>query len=299
MKQLICLAFFIFSLNSCARFAYFFNETVLTPFMSAPYPGSIPKRQKDAISGSQFISISQGMPSEDREEFILKEMRHGNIPDFLRELVPVHVSMKKGDVVTHRGTIWVMPDYLSIGHEGDFVRIPMSPITAQRVADYFGFILPTKKIVDEIYKQAEVKLTPTPLPAGDAMRTNDYYLKHNEIIGKQLKTYGNGYLTAGHKKDVILSNRLAYTPRRVAIYGWHKLPIKSGDEPEPIQSVSLVHGHRYVDYSHGIRLIAKTMLVDGNEMPVAEVMQNSELSALVSDDGALILTRIATDCPES
>ena len=52
----------------------------------------------------------------------------------------------------HRGRFWIMPDYLAIGADDDFVRIPMSPITAQSVADKFGCLLPTRKMVDEIYR---------------------------------------------------------------------------------------------------------------------------------------------------
>ncbi len=288
-----------FWLTSCSHIAYFVNETVLTPFMTAPYPDGIPKRPKKAMSGSEFIRLTEGKSKEDREFIILRELRRGNIPTFLKELQPVYLTLKKGNDVIHRGTVWVMPDYLAIGRDGDFVRIPMNPLTAQRVADYFGFSLPTKKLVDEIYRQAEVKLAPSPLPPGDQMVDSSYYSKHDRIIAKQLKSISPGSLTAGHKKDVVLTNRLDSMPRRVAIYGWHKAPIKPAEDAEPIQSLSLVHGNKYADYSHGIRLFAKTMIVDGDEIPVAEVLQNPELSGLLSDEGIITKTRISTDCPES
>ena len=51
-----------------------------------------------------------------------------------------------------------MPDYLALGSNEDFVQIPMNPLTAQRIADQTGTSLPTKKIVDDVYRQAEVKL---------------------------------------------------------------------------------------------------------------------------------------------
>ena len=47
-----------------------------------------------------------------------------------------------------RGTIEVMPDYLAVGSDDDFVRMPMRPQTAQQIADAFGCVLPTRKIVD-------------------------------------------------------------------------------------------------------------------------------------------------------
>ena len=58
-----------------------------------------------------------------------------------------------------------MPDYLAVGSDADFVRVPMTPQTAQRVADAFGCALPTRKIVDEVYRAATVRPHPRPLTA--------------------------------------------------------------------------------------------------------------------------------------
>ena len=46
-------------------------------------------------------------------------------------------------------------------------------------------------------------------------------------------------------------------PGKIAIYGWHRL------NGAPIQPLSTVHGACYADYSHGIRLVSETVLVDG------------------------------------
>ena len=55
-------------------------------------------------------------------------------------------------------TICVAPDYLAIGSDSDFIRIPMGLETALSVTEHYGFTLPTRKMVDAIYDQAEVKL---------------------------------------------------------------------------------------------------------------------------------------------
>src|SRR5205085_10115056 len=57
----------------------------------------------------------------------------------------------------------VMPDYLSIGSDADFVRIPMTPYTAQAFCDAFGFVLPTRKMVNDIWAAATTHLDPRPL----------------------------------------------------------------------------------------------------------------------------------------
>src|SRR5204862_405661 len=101
----------------------------------------------------------------------------------------------------------------------------------------------------EVYKAAGVKLAPRPL-------TNDRdraltFLEHNKLIEAQRAGQKLGDLVAGIKKDVVVTNRLAERPNRVAIYGWHKL------DGLPIQPLTIVHVNWYVDYSHGIRLIKR------------------------------------------
>ncbi|MFO0722973.1 MAG: peptidoglycan-binding domain-containing protein [Myxococcota bacterium] len=244
---------------------------------------NLPPRRADAMTGSQFLESTKGMSRADREAAILREIQAGNVPDFARQMKEVQVSSVDKDGQRHTGTIRVMPDYLAIGSDKDFVRIPMDPLTAQKIADQTGTSLPTKKIVDDVYKQAEVKLRPQPLPAGPQMMSNDYYARHQGLVESQRQGQDAelGALTAGHQKDVVITNRLADHPDRVAIYGWHQ------PNGKPIQPLSTVHENTYADYSHGVRLVSGTMVVDGVERPIAEVLQDPKLAGLVSDEGAI------------
>src|SRR4029079_8027096 len=108
----------------------------------------------------------------------------GNFPDFLREFktVPINGTLKSsGKDVT--ATLEVMPDYLAVGSDDDFVRIPMTPQTAQQIADGFGCTLPTRKMVDGIDRAAEVRLAPHPMTVErEAVAT---FAEHNAIIEKQ------------------------------------------------------------------------------------------------------------------
>ena len=92
-----------------------------------------------------------------------------------------------------------------------------------------------------------MKLAPSPLPPGPQMMSNDYYRRHHQAIEAQRT--GRPGLIAGHKKDVVVTNRLVSRPDRVAIYGWHRR------DGRPIQPLSLVHEASYADYSHGIRFV--------------------------------------------
>ena len=82
---------------------------------------------------------------------------------------------------------------------------------------------------------------------------------HNDRIEEQSRTLGvtHSALVSGHKKDVVTTNLPTGSPGCIAIYGWHRL------NGTPIQPLSTVHGACYADYSHGIRLVSETVMVDG------------------------------------
>jgi hypothetical protein len=243
----------------------------------------IPIRPYLAMSGLEFAKYVSGMDKSQREEAILSQLTKGNLPDFLRNLKPVYLSdiLEGGKTIT--ATIFVMPDYLAIGSDRDFLRIPMALSTAKEVANRFGFILPTKKMVDAIFQQSAFHFTPKPMPAGPQMRSMAYYLEHNRKINRQRLSLGCplGALVSGHKKDVVLTNRLAQNRDKIAIYGWHN---PSGT---PIQSLTTIHGAGYADYSHGIRLVSSIVLLDGKPSSIYEILEDPKLASLLSDEGAI------------
>jgi hypothetical protein len=214
-----------------------------------------------------------------REDAIVKVVKDGNVPYFLRQWVPVQVSYG-----SHTGTFYVMPDYFAIGTDDDFVRTPMAPTTAEKIGSLLGARLPTKKMVDLIHIASEQKLKPEPMKPTSQMITRDYFVRHNEKVNAQFESnrYELGNLTSGHKKDVVVTSHMG--GRTVCIYGWFR-----GDSPS-----TAIQGPRpnckshtllYSDYSHGIRFVRDVMLVDGKEMLVDTVLKDPELSKLISDEG--------------
>ena len=117
---------------------------------------------------------------------------------------------------TNSATFYATPDYLAVGSDEDYFLIPISPNTAQRIADALGCSLPTPKMVDEIYAAAEVKLAPAPIPPTPAMTTVPVFSNHNAIVraqrAEQLQAHPLGALVAGHQKDVVISAKLAVGP---------------------------------------------------------------------------------------
>jgi hypothetical protein len=188
-------------------------------------------------------------------------------------------------------TYHVAPDYLAVGSEDDYVLMPLSPLTAQAIADRLGCTLPTPKMVDDIYAAAAVKLVPAPIAPSPAMTTMPVFLHHNEMVRTQRAQLGKppGLLTAGHKKDVVMTRRVFESPGKVAIYGWHK---KDGT---PIQPLYTGHTVAHVDYSHGIRLVLRKLTVGGAPMTVDEVLADPRLAPLLSSDGVLRQTRYSPE----
>jgi hypothetical protein len=245
----------------------------------------IPARDPGAIGGATFIQNNMNLGGATREQNILNEFQHGNIPDFLRNFVPVTVSDGTNSI-----TYVVMPDVLSIGSNDDYVRMPMNPHTAQTIANQYDCTLPTRKMVNDIWKNATNKLVPLPWgPPYDADMLKTYRVGvHNERIQEQLSGKDPHALTSGHKKDVVLTNRLyPNNPnKRVAIYGWIQA---NGEAIQGLNPVS--HEDTYEDYSHGLRMIANDVMVNGNPMRIQDVFSDAKLSALVSDEGILNFTK--------
>ncbi len=243
----------------------------------------LPPRKASAPTGSAFWKSIENKGRPERELAIQQQILAGNIPEHLRDLKPLVLTSKTKVGETLTAMAYVTPDYLAIGSAEDYVLVPMTPITAQAIADKTGTTLPTRKLVNETYQQAQVKLAPRPQPAGPKMMSTAYYQKHDQTLSKQReKAHAQpGDLIAGHKKDVVISNRLDHKPKSVAIYGWHQPNGKN------IQPLSTIHENTYADYSHGVRLVGPTVTINGVSHPTAEVLAHPEWSKLLSDEGAI------------
>lgn len=267
-----------------------FDETALAP--PAPEPSErgaepaapvaptlkLPPRDPAAETGSAFLDRIEGLGRSAMDDAVVAEIQRGNVPDHARQMV--RLELAEGG---HTAEIWVACDYLAIGSNDDFVRIPMTPAAAQKLAELLDASLPTPKIVDTIYQRAPAKLAPSYIDGGPTDSTADDVRVHNAKVEKNrlAKGIALGVLTAGHQKDIVLTTRLSEEEDRVAIYGWHK------SDGTPIQSLSCRHSCRYADYSHGVRLVAQDMRVDGEPRRYGDVLTDAGVAGVISGEGPL------------
>jgi pimeloyl-ACP methyl ester carboxylesterase len=272
-----CSAWFL-----CAMSASF-----LARGQSLPWP----ERAADAPDGSRFEQRVKDLPPARYDQEVCAQILAGNVPHFLRPLCPVTITNLSGGA-TNSATFFVTPDYLAVGTDDDFFRAPMTPATAQRIADNLDCILPTPKMVDAIYRAAEVKLAPLPIPPSAAMTTVRVFALHNEMVRTQrlesLAAHPPGALVAGPQKDVVICPQLAGAPGKVAIYGWHRT------NGVAIQSLYLGHTAAWVDYSQCIRLVQQSMILNGATTTVAQVLADPKLCDLLSDEGMVTQPRYAS-----
>jgi len=256
----------------------------------APPELDLPARAAGAETGSAFIERLEGLGRAAIDEEVVAAVAAGNVPAFERRLVPIEIASDDG----RRARLFVTVDYLAIGSDDDFIRMPMTSAAAQRIADLVDASLPTRKIVDAIYDQAPSKLPPSFIDGGPTEGTLRDFSEHQATLEERRKARGFalGTLTAGDKKDLVLSRRMLERADHVVIYGWHR---KSGD---PIQPLSCAHSCRYADYSHGVRLVQEDMTIDGKPYRVSEVLEDPELADLLSDEGPLPLLAYSTVLPE-
>ena len=234
------------------------------------------------MKGTDFVNKVSSLSVQKREEVIFDAVLAGEYVKW--EWKPITCIAG-----AFRGTFYAAADYFSIGEPDDFIRMPLTPRLAQKIADHFGWSLPTKLMVNHIWNIADLRADPIlGLPPFDeSMQTIERFKWHHAAIEARLNKSNpqrDGLLIAGHKKDVVLSNDLV--PGKVAIYGWHRL---DGRVIQGLNTTS--HNDLYADYSHGIRFIRGDMDVNGTSMEVQDVFASSMFSSLLSNEGILRVRR--------
>ena len=283
---------FLLALLCCAEGAlagdvvYGKNSKLKRETLPVPYFNDKPEA---VVTGWDFMLEADTTSFWDLEEKIVECVLQGNMPYQLKRFRKITFTTPVVDSVEilkkrHKVEIWVLADYLSIGTDDNFVRMPMGPLAAQRIADSLGCILPTTYLVDRIAEASQGHLNYFAFrPLGDRNCRPIVFQDSDNAIKALYKAYGYrfGDLISGLKKDVVLTYKihtLSGNEKRVAIYGWHKT------NGEPVQPLYVRHVNYYVDYSHGIRLIYREVYIDGKKYDAKEILESLQLYRLLSDE---------------
>ena len=250
----------------------------------------LPPRQPEAPAGSALAARLTSLALEDREALLTDQFLSGNVPAWWRRFVPVTLRRETAGT-PHVAVCEVAPDVVCVGSDDDFLRIPLSPPAAWRLATALDCILPTTGLSDAIHAAATVRLDPQPLPPGPEMTEPAAFLTHHRLVEAQWAAAGaeRGALVAGHKKDVVLTGTLAPHSGRVAIHGWHR------PDGSPVQPLYTGHTQRWVDYSHGVRLVRRRVLVDSTATRIEEILTDPERCVLLGETSPLRRTAEGTE----
>jgi hypothetical protein len=235
-----------------------------------------PASNSDSLTGTRFYVLAKSYNWQQRDSLALAYYKAGAIPQWWKRFTKVAVKSVDATGKAHRLHYWVSPDYFLVGSNDDWVRVPITPMVAQTMMDEIDCILPTRKMVDQIYTASKVKLSPVPMYAfRDSGIT--MYQHHLMIEGQRKHKKG---LISGIKKDVVTTYKLQYGPKanRVAIYGWHQ------PDGKPIQPLYTGHVNWYVDYSHGVRFVYDRGKLDGKTISIRKLLADQPRSKMICDE---------------
>lgn len=210
--------------------------------------------------------------SKEREELIVQAIARGAYDP--PQWATITTSYKG-----RRGRIQVSTDALTVLG----VRVDVTAEGAQRIADALGTVLPTPRVLQLIWEQADVRIEPCTSTADAKMASTARMLQHSECVDQRIA--GKKGMVANEGKHWVLSNRIAGKENLAANYGWF---IKGR---RPIQTVGTRHDTAHTDYSQIVRLVKPMMTVDGRELDLRHVGRSPELWGLVSDEGPLLVWR--------
>ena len=241
---------------------------------------------------------------EVREQLVLEAVTRGLV-------LPIQWAPLATTTRDHVGTIYVATDTLRFGVQGpnadpldwDWVRMAVTPNTAQRIADLYGALLPTDRIADLAHAQADVRLTPHtqfPVTSTIAAMLNHHAAIEAERAGRDglLSTIGKEWILG---PELFPANHPTHPLGKAGAinYGWHTQGPTTPNGPYQgrpgiilWQTRGFRHNRGHVDYSQWApRLVHPRMHVDGREVSTADVMMSPELAGLVSYQGPLRGTR--------
>lgn len=216
--------------------------------------------------------ITAGMSALDYDRVVVAAAIEGRVPAS-QGFAPVTVTSHG-----HTGTFWASMLPLTIGTDEAPFHAPISAPSAQRIADHFGYLLPTRKMVDAIHAQANARV---PFHAYTSAREAvSTYLASSAAITQRIA--GRKGLVSDYAKDYVLTNSRRSNPAKIAIYGaWDS-------RGAIVQPFAVPHALTYFDYSQQPRFVLNRVTVDGREMTLVDALADATTAPLFSSEGPIV-----------
>ena len=142
-----------------------------------------------SLKGPQIAASLPKTPGPAREDAILQLIKNGQA---IARWRPISV-----DYGPYRATFYVTAEPLMLGDQWEDGFYPgVTAVTMQKVADYYNATLLTPKLVDEIWKQATIRVDPyiglTQTPEGvRVMSDTATFVRHSDIAKKKVGYFRN------------------------------------------------------------------------------------------------------------
>ena len=223
--------------------------------------------------------------------------------DFVRQTMPdkqvgratFGFSDVKSAAGGHTGNFRVFSDALKI----DGVRISCSATLAQQIADLLGCCLLTPRLADLAFAQRAIDVKPHPIPISS---TTGAMVKESQLLDSAIG--GRAGLAQSVGKHWVLTNTLigkkASGGQAACNFGWQFAGDSFGGQRwgsavtpglRCIQDMGWAHDIHHADYSQTCVLVSRDCTVDGQPRDLRDVLQDPQLSALVSHEGPLRIVR--------
>jgi hypothetical protein len=226
-----------------------------------------------------------------RDAFILAQVQAGNFDARWGELATVASG--------HTAVFTVLADALKVNQ----VRVNLTAIGQQHVADAMGAMLLTPRLADLIWYQRQVSLPPFTMSATQhdlmVMATVERMKLHSQKIDDALAalpTPPTGLIcTVG--KHWVIDDALLQHPGKAENYGWQNTSngpacVTHGTQVcHVIQDPGWAHAPSHTDYSQTCVLVSRQCVVDGHPADLMDVLQDPVLSRLASHTGAMRVLR--------
>jgi hypothetical protein len=183
------------------------------------------------------------------------------------------------------------------------VRLPMTAAEMQQVADMLFCMLPTPKVLDLVWQQADYRFDPVINVHGTIVAMTNIHEVHAEIEKKIAKAGGvSEGLVASVGKYWVVSNRLLggkFGLKTACNYGWHS----SGGAYQAVtpglkvwQSEGTQHNDEHLDPSQVCRLVyrmARLVSPTGlvTKVDLHDIAKDPALAPLINHNGMLKVVR--------